>query len=456
MKQQWFKTLTVLTTALGVVACGGGGGGTIGGGGNVGGGGGTEDCTVTGQNTFVLTAMQDVYLYDDQLPALDVANFTSPEALLADLIDEVDVTPDDADFVPDTFSFIDSAEADAAFFGEGQFVGFGFSSTQVAPNDIRITRVFTGSPAANAAIQRGQQLIAVDGRSVAEIQAAEGLGVAFGPAEEGVMRTLTFRTLNNTEFDAMLTKAVVTIDPVPQTRIFQNNGTNFGYLELATFISTAEPRLEEAFQQFNDANVTDLILDLRYNGGGLVRIADLLGDYLGGAVAESLVFSDTRFNDNNAASNVIELFERLNNSMSLSRLVVITTQGTASASELVINSLQPHVQVQLVGDRTFGKPVGQIGAVFCDKILRPTAFETLNSLGEGRYFAGIPVDCAAEDDLVQPVGDPQEASTAAAISLLATGNCPSATVTGPQRASVVAPFNPPRAQTRAQREAYAW
>ena len=457
MKQQWFKTLTVLTTALGVVACGGGGGGgTIAGaGGNIG-GGGAQDCSITGLNNFVLAAMQDIYFYDDQLPALDPGSFQSPEAVLADLVDEVDISPNDDVFIPDTFSFITSAEADDGLFARGEALGFGFSLTQPTLDELLITRVFTGSPAANAAVQRGRQLVAIDGRTIAEVRTAEGLGIALFPDEAGAMRTLTFRTQNGTEFDADLTAAVYTIDPVPQTRIFQNNGTNFGYLELSIFVSTADPRFDDVFQQLNDANVTDLILDLRDNGGGLVTTANFLGDFLGGSVAESRVFSDTRFNDNNAARNVTELFERLNNSMSLSRLVVIATRGTASASELIINSLEPHVEVQIVGDSTSGKPVGQVGLLFCDKILRPVAFETLNSLGEGRYYLGLPVDCPAEDDLLLPVGDPQEASTAAAISLLSTGTCPSATVHGPRSATVVAPINPPRGVRRAQREAYAW
>ena len=355
----------------------------------------------------------------------------------------------------DKFSFINSAAADSAFFGEGQFAGFGFSTTFVADNDVRFVRVFSGSPAAGAGFQRGEQILELDGRTVAEIEAAEGLSVAFGPSEPGIARNFLIRRTDGTEYMADVVKDVVTIDPVPQAKTFDLNGTPVGYIEFATFVSTASAPLDQAFASFNDQGITDLILDLRYNGGGLVSIAESLGDYLGGDIAAGNVFSRTLFNDNNSQFNETEFFDRLSESMSLSRLVVITSRGSASASELVINSMEPEVEVTLVGDDTFGKPTGQVGIEFCDKILRPTAFETVNSLGEGRYFDGLPVDCAAEDDLNFAVGDEREPATSTALSFLANGACPTTTAQAKVRAAMQR-FDTPAARTLAQREAHAW
>jgi hypothetical protein len=107
----------------------------------------------------------------------------------------------------------------------------------------------------------------------------------------------------------------------------------------------------------------------------------------------------------------------------LSRLVVITTRGSASASEAVINGLRPFIPVTVVGDTTFGKPVGQYGYDFCDKTLYPVAFQVRNSRGEGDYFSGIPVDCAADDDLEHQIGDEGEASLAEALHFVRTGSC---------------------------------
>jgi hypothetical protein len=229
-----------------------------------------------------------------------------------------------------------------------------------------------------------------------------------------------------TEFTVTIAKDVVTINPVPQSRIIDAGGGRMvGYLELATFVSTADPLLDTVFAQFNAAGVNDVIIDLRYNGGGLVSTAELLGDYFGGDVAENLIFSKTNFNaDRASVYNRIEFFDRLANSVSLSRLVVIATRGTASASELVTNGMDPHVEVTIVGDRTFGKPVGQVGLEFCAKILRPTAFQTVNADDFGDYFDGLPVDCAAADDLNIAVGADTDPNMVAALGYLDTGACP--------------------------------
>lgn len=380
---------------------------------------GTAQCTNDAQKQFVLDTMREVYLWYDLLPVeVNLADYASPEELLAHLIS----------FQPlDDFSFINSAVADQQFFGEGQYEGFGFSSKFVAADDLRFTRVFSSSPAADAGLSRGQRVIAVGGRTLADIQANEGINAVFDSAD-----TLEFviRELDDAEFSVLVTKSLVTIDPLPQHRVIDTPAGSVGYVELATFISTADAEFDAIFASFRQAGITDVIFDLRYNGGGLVSTTELLGDFLGGDVAENLVFSKTLFNDKNSASNRSRFFQRLNNSMSLSRLVVIATSNTASASELITNSMESHAEVAIVGGTTFGKPVGQLGIEFCDKILRPTSFETVNADDTGGYFDGLPVDCAAVDDLSIPVGDAADPNLVAALSYLSTGACPVAFAPG--------------------------
>jgi len=230
-------------------------------------------------------------------------------------------------------------------------------------------------------------------------------------------------------FTATIAQDIVTIDPIPQWAVIpagDGSGRMVGYLELSTFISTADPVFDTVFADFNANAVKDVIIDLRYNGGGLVSTAELLGDFLGGDIAENLVFSETRFNADRApVYDSLEFFERRGSSMSLSRLVVIATESTASASELVTNSMAPHVEVTIVGETTFGKPVGQVGFEFCEKILRPTAFQTVNSDGFGDYFEGLPVTvgCSAEDNLNVAVGADTDPNMVAAMAFLDTGQC---------------------------------
>lgn len=380
-----------------------------------------SSCSSDGQKQFVLDAMRQWYFWEDQLPDnVDINQFASPQELLLFL---TSFSPDDGSGQPiDRFSFINSAAADAAFFGEGRFEGFGFSSRFVDTDDLRLTRVFSDSPANLAGLARGQRILALDGRTIAEIEAAEGVGAVLS------MSPLEFmmRETDGSEFTVSIAQDVVTIDPVPLARIIDaGGGRNVGYLELASFISTANPAIDDVFAQFNAAGVNDVIIDLRYNGGGLVSVAELLGDFLGGDVAENLVFSKTLFNALRAPANdTSEFFERRGNSVSLSRLVVIATNGTASASELVTNGMEPHVEVTIVGSDTFGKPVGQVGLEFCQQILRATAFQTVNADDFGDYFDGLPVDCAAADDLDVAVGADNDPNLVTALAYLDTGSCP--------------------------------
>jgi len=412
------RKLICLVAFAGLTACGGGDG-------PAGPETGTAACSVDGQKQYVLDQLYAWYLWNDMLPAgINIADYASPEELVSRVT--LDFGPQDASGNPiDLFSSVGSAQADSEFFGEGKYEGFGFSwrFADPAQTELRITRTFAGSPADVGGLSRGQQVLTLNTRTVADIQNNEGIGAFF---DANYTVDFELQHLVGVVFSTSITQAVVTIPPVPQWRIIDaGDGRNVGYMELSTFISTADPVFDTVFAAFRNANVNDVIIDLRYNGGGLVSTADLLGDYLGGSVAQNLVFSSTEFNDDRAAQyNSTEFFELLGNSISLSRLIVIATRGTASASELVTNGMIPHVDVAIVGDDTFGKPVGQIGLEFCDKILRPTSFRLANALGDGDYFDGLPVDCPAADDLSVAIGDDLDPNMIAAMSYINTGACP--------------------------------
>ncbi len=416
----------VLAVSTALVACGGGGGG----------GGLTpppptaEPCSIDTQKQFVLDNMYFWYLWNDDLPrGLDIDDFETPQELLAFLST---FSPDDGSGQPvDKFSFLTSATSDQAFFGEGRFEGFGFSYRVVAPNVLRFTRVFADGPAGAAGFARGQQIVALDGRPIADVLAAEGINAALdNPTVEFTLRPVGGNPDGSDDLPPVsVTKDIVTIDPVPQWRVIDGlGGRKIGYIEFYTFISTAEPEFATIFQEFATQSVDRVIIDMRYNGGGLVRTAELLGDYLGGLVARNEVFSETRFNNDRSSNNSSEFFEPLANSLNLNEFVVIASRGTASASELVANGLGPHVNVTIVGDNTFGKPVGQIGLELegCDVLLRPTSFQTVNSDGFGDYFGGLPVEpgCEAEDDLDVPVGSANDPNFATALYYLENSACP--------------------------------
>jgi carboxyl-terminal processing protease len=423
------RKLAILISVAALTACSSGSDGT----GNVP-QTGTGACTNDAQKQFVLDNLYAWYLWNDLLPpGISIASYPSPEQLVFDVTRTFG--PQNANNEPiDLFSSVGSLEADTQFFGEGRFEGFGFSwrFEDQAQTDFRVTRTFAGSPAETGGLVRGDQILTLNTRTIADIVASEGIG-AFFDANDTV--DFEIQPLAGGVFVSTITKDIVTINPVPQWRIIdEGNGRMVGYLELSQFISTASADLDAAFAAFNSASVTEIILDLRYNGGGLVSTAELLGDLLGGFVADGLVFSSTEFNADRASNNGVTLFSNIvNRSPNLSQLIVIASRGTASASELVTNGMIPHVNVAIVGDRTFGKPVGQIGIEFCDKILRPTAFRLANADGDGDYFDGLPVDCPAADDLSVAVGDDSDPNVVAALGYLETGACPVISLPGGQQ-----------------------
>jgi carboxyl-terminal processing protease len=444
------RTLLCIGACIALTGCGGGSDnkGTL------------FTCTVDAQKQSVAALMQEWYLFNDE-PAqqqkyvnLNLEQFATPDALLAALLFE----PLRYDR---NFSFLTTAAADQQFFGEGQFIGFGFGSKFAdapANADLRLTQVFAGSPAAAAGLGRGQRILTIDGRTLDEIAQAEGVTAALGPGDIGVTRRFGLRRPDGSEFEVSVAKALVTIDPVPAATVMTAGTTTVGYLDFRTFVSTADAELERAFAAFEAAGVTALVVDLRYNGGGLVATAERLADLIAGRIAQGQAQLTTVFNSSKSAFDSTTVFETRSNSLSLLQQVVfITTGSSASASELVINALAPHTVVRLVGATTFGKPVGQIALSYCggERLLRPVSFQTVNSLGAGGYYDGIGVDCPAADELERPIGDQQEASLASALGLIATGSCPAVAATPKPMAPSAGLVDPPVDASSGSAQRYA-
>jgi hypothetical protein len=376
--------------------------------------GAQTDCSILGQNTFVRDTLFDIYLWYQELPSTAPALFDSPEAYL----EAVRFRPPDK-----SFSFIGSRAETEAFFSESQFVGFGFATKQTARRQIRVSQVFEGSPASEAGLERGAVLLAIDGRPVPQLLENGEFGSALGPSVIGVSAELEWRTVRGETRSEVLTKRAVTIPTVSDTTVFDLDGLPVGYLHFRNFVEPSIKALNRAFRKFRAQGVVDVILDLRYNGGGLVGVSQHLAGLIGGVRTNTQVFVEFFHNDKNTFRNQTLRFEDPPRAADLPRLVVITTRASASASEVLVNGLRPFMPVTIVGDKTFGKPVGQYGFNFCDKVLFPVSFQTRNSSGEGEFFSGLRADCSAADDLDQALGDPREASLAEALNFLRTGTC---------------------------------
>jgi C-terminal peptidase prc len=371
-------------------------------------------CSSSGQIAFVRTTLREIYFWYQELPDPAPSGFSSPEAYL----EAVRYRPLDT-----TFSYIANQAESDAFFSESQFVGIGLSSQQVSATEVRVAQTFPGSPAADAGIARGDYLTAINGRPIEELIRTGDINTIFGANQIGVVVRLSWRTPDGVVADASLTKRAVTIPTVSDVRVFDVRGRRVGYVFFRNFVQPSTAALNQAFTTLGEAGVDELVLDLRYNGGGLVSVAQHLGGLIGGDATRGQVFGEFFHNDKNTARNTTFRFERPAAAIGFSRLVVITTGGSASASEAVINGMRPFMPVTVVGDTTFGKPVGQYGYDFCDKTIFPVSFVLRNALGQSDFYDGIPADCAAADDLDHPIGDSSEASLQEALSFIRTGSC---------------------------------
>ena len=397
-----------LSVAVLSFACGGGGesptGPTV----------NTGSCSTLGQVTFVRDRMLDIYLWYREVPNLSPASFSSPQAYLdAARYRQFDTS----------FSFLISRADYNALFLESSSVAIGISYVRTGETELRLTEVQPGSPASDAGLERGDFLIAVNGKTVAELLQTGEINTIFGPRQAGVAVDLAWRKPAGGELRATLVKRTISITTVRATRVLDAGGMRVGYVFYRDFVQPSVDLLNAAFTEMGAAGATELVLDLRYNPGGDTGVMQHLAGLLAGARAQGQVFVEMAYNDKNTSRNTIQRFARPPAALSLSRLVVITTRTSASASESIINGLRPYIPVVMVGDTTYGKPVGQAGFEFCDSLFFPVSFAVRNARGEGDYFGGIPADCAAGDDLDYQLGDAREASLAEAIGYLRNGSC---------------------------------
>lgn len=411
----------------------------------------TSGCSLTERQTFARDVIGEWYLFPtDVATATNPASFTSVQSYIDAL-----VAPARAAGKDRFFTYITSIAEEDAFFSSGASAGFGVRlSYNSGLRRLFIAEAYEGAPALAAGIDRGTEIVAIGTsttnlRTISDIVAAEGtagINTAIGPNTAGLTRVLR---INNGagNVDVTVTKTNFAIDPISDrygAKIIDDGGRRYGYLNLRTFISSADPQLRAAFLNFRNEGISELIIDFRYNGGGLVSTAELMGDLMGQNRFTSEIFSRTDFRPEKAANNDIDFFAPQPQSIAPTRIAFIGTGSTASASEFVISGMLPYLggNMALVGANTFGKPVGQIALdrAACDDRMRVVAFSTGNAAGTGDYFNGLATKvqrtCAAADSVGFPLGDARETSIRTAIDFLAGRTCSAIADSGVQSQSV--------------------
>ncbi|RCW91395.1 S41 family peptidase [Winogradskyella arenosi] len=327
---------------------------------------------------FIWKSMNYVYLYKSEIPDLADDRFTSSSEYV-DYLDSYS-SPEDLfaslKYLPtevDRFSGIYSNYYDLQNLLSGTTLSNGMeynlyyvpgSQTEVFGV---ITLVLANSPAESLGLQRGQIFRAINGENLSinnytTLLSATSYTLNFADYDDnGTTETTDDDTLSLSNVNASLTKVSYTENPVHKTEILTIGGSTVGYLMYNGFTSDFDNQLNAAFGEFNAAGISDLIVDLRYNGGGSVQTAAYLGSMVTGQFTGQ-VYSKLFYNENLANNDTDYLFTNtINgggsiNSVNLSRVYVLTSErGTASASELLINSLKPYIEVVVIGENTVGK-----------------------------------------------------------------------------------------------------
>ena len=414
--------------------------------------------TATDENNFLRSWSNDLYLWYNEIVDRDPGQYTTPEYF--GLLKTAAVTASGAP--KDKFHFTYSTADWLSLSQSGVEAGYGAFWAVVAnlpPRRVVVAYTEPGSPAAaSAAFTRGAEILQVDGDDVVNSNTQAEIDVFVAglyPDATGEQHTFVTRDRFGTQRTVTLTSAAVTKTPVPVSNVITFSGRRVGYLLFNDHILTAEQPLINAISQMRTPNVVDdLVLDLRYNGGGYLFLASEIAYMIAGpARTAGQTFEKLQFNDKHpsidpvtgqaltpmpflSTSSSSQALPTLN----LSRVFVLTGNTTCSASESIINALRGvGVQVIQIGSTTCGKPYGFYPEDNCGTTYFSIQFKGVNAAGFGDYTDGFSPNnapgsggtrlsgCSVADDFNEALGAATEDRLNAALHQTIGGSCPAPT-----------------------------
>jgi carboxyl-terminal processing protease len=385
-------------------------------------------CAATDQKAWLASTMDDWYFWTSASPK----PAPGPYADVLAYLEALRYTGSDSRFPADRWSYTQSSDAFNSFFTSGMALGYGLAVAGLelgkdASKPLYVRYVDPGSPAAAAGVQRGDRVTQIGGRAAADVIAADDFS-ALSASAPGQTVQITTTRVGAAGFSGLLTAASYNLVPVTGTTVLQSTGgRKLGYLAVKDMISQALSPADAAFAQFKAAGVADVVLDLRYNGGGLVTTGATLAGYIAGSRGAGLNYATLLFNDKHGASNSNYAFAVPGAALSLPRVFVLMGRRTCSASEQVINGLRgAGLTVVAIGEASCGKPVGFQPVSNCGTTFSLVNFESVNQLGAGRYFSGFAPTCAVAEDFTVAQAAGTDPLMAAAVRYADTGSCPAA------------------------------
>lgn len=416
--------------------------------------------TTLDENNWLRSWTNELYLWYNQVPDIDPGTYSSPQAYFAVLktsaVTSTGQPQDRFHFTEPTPTYQQSSTA-------GIDIGYGLTWDIVAgspPRQVYIAYVWPGEAAAAAGLTRGEEVLDVDGVDMVNAddeQSVDTLNAGLSPTSVGESHTFV---LEDPVSGAMQTVTLqgeqVTETPVPVVKALPTTTGTVGYILFNDHIATAEAELVDAINQLKAANVTDLVLDIRYNGGGYLDIASEVAYMIAGpGPTAGETFYQATFNDKYPTTNPVTgqpltptPFHTTGQGFSVStgtslpylglpRVYILTGPETCSASEAIMNGLNGvGVQVIQIGGTTCGKPYGFYPQDNCGTTYFSIEFKGENAQGFGDYADGFspqnaPVltnavlpGCSVADDFTHALGDPEEGQLAAALGYRDDQSCP--------------------------------
>jgi len=408
-------------------------------------------------NEFIWSKMHNYYLWVDNVPNLSNSQFANESSWVSYLEGYSDHEKLFNDLlynhgIVDKWSWIvdDYVALENQFQGITLSMGYDFRLIQPDTTSDKIfgfvRYVVKGSPADLAGMKRGDVFIKVNNQQLT-ISNYQSLLI------DNNSYILSFASISNyiitpNNKSVSLTAIEVHENPIYMDTVLNVNGTKIGYLVYNGFMSDYDIQLNQAFQYFKDQGIQKLILDLRYNPGGSVQTAIYLASMIY-STDTNKVFLESQYNNpfeafleqtygsNYFISKFADRIEKTDltpeipiNSLNLSQLYVITTGNTASASEIIINGLNPYVSVTTIGTTTVGKYVASATIKDYDSkgnlnpnhkwALQPIILKIANSVGHTDFVNGFAPKVTAKEDITNllPFGDLNETLLKATIDYI--------------------------------------
>ncbi len=380
-------------------------------------------------NAVAFQKSQDWYLWNTQLPtSFNTAGYADPAGVMT-AIRQFSVETGFASPV-DKWSFaMKKGEWDQLSGGMSSVASssntagdFGITVFFRAEGDLRVRLTEPNSPAGGQGIKRGWRITKINGNSNITTSNSQFI---IDNIYKASSTNITFTKPDGINVDVQLQAAHYTEKPVYLDSVYNSPSGNIGYFVYNSFlgnINQTSAEFARVFNKFSAAGITNLIVDLRYNGGGYVSLQEKLANYLISNQAQGSVMMKQIYNSNHSSENSTSVFNKTG-SLQLNKIYFIVSRSTASASELLINNLKPYMDVRLIGNsNTHGKPVGFFPIENGEWYVFPVSFKTVNKNGEGNYYGGFVPNAIVADGLDKDWGDVTEASLASAIRNINGGN----------------------------------